>query len=162
MSLDNCTQTCSHRHRNYDIQDISVTPESSLMSLSVTLPSHPLQPPICFVTVVTIVLPLIEFHVNGVIQYVVICVFIYIVACISSVFLYIAESCSFIWRHHSLGAWAFVWFPAGLLWIKLPEHLCTSLCMNLYFHFSYKYLVVEFLGHMVSSLHNKPQNFFPK
>lgn len=56
---------------------------------------------------------------DGILQYVVICTFIHIVACMSSVFLYIAKSYSIIWIYCNGIYWTFGLFPVWTIMKKL-------------------------------------------
>ena len=82
--------------------------------------------------------------------------FIHAIACISMPFLFngwiifhsmaILHSHLFYWSTHQLvDIWAVSTF--GVLWIKLSQHSCTSFCVNICFHFSWKYLGVELWNH---------------
>lgn len=74
---------------------------------------------------------------------------IYIVKCITNLFLFISEEYSVMWiYYHAFILLMNTWVVSNywILWIKmLGKFVCTSLCENVFS--SYKYLLLQLLGH---------------
>lgn len=143
------TKCCNHPHSNF--RTLSSFQKDSPCSLAVILISP--QPPliqgkslISFLS--ASVFLFWKFHINEIIQYVAFCVwilplsvmfsrFICVAACISTLFLFIAEQRSIVWMFHgliissldgSLGCFHFQ------LYEHCHERLCTRFCVNIRFH----------------------------
>lgn len=135
-----CVYSCVTTKHDYDIYSISITPESFLKPLC----SNPLplfMVPVTDLLSITIILLFLKIFITGSVQYLVFCAWllshsvislehIYVVACFSSLFLFIAFCCINLPQFVELtDMW--VIFTFGLSWIKL---LWTFDYRSLYWH----------------------------